>query len=204
MKHFYLTILSISLSLLILSGCGDSESVLEINRAIDKVHLAQTSVSAFPTDSINSVRARLSQAKEEFKWLALDSNVVFVQSDAKIVGDLALASRYLKDVPSRISGLKNEIERCRSQLKGLREVIELEITIDANGDTINAKYLNENLQIELDAVKNLDLVLLETSRLIRLGLSTDSSSWDAIDSLITVKKGMWARGVSEQELISEK
>lgn len=204
MKHFYLTVLSISLSLFFISGCGDSESVVEINRALDEVNLAQTTVSNFPTDSINAVRLRLSKTKDEFKWLALDSNVVFVQSDAKIVGDLALASRYLKDVPGRINGLKKEIERCQIQLKGLKEVIELDATLDANGDTINAEYLNENLKIEIEAVKNLNLVLSETTRLIRLGLSTDSSNWDDIDSLITVKKGMWARGVAEQDLISEK
>lgn len=199
MKTRLLTIIAVGISFFFLTACNENGDVVEINSALDRVALVQTAVSAFPLDSIGVVRTRLTEAKDDIKWLALDSNVVFVKSDAKAVGDLALASRYLKDTPGRISGLVNEIGRCKTQLTGLKELIELSATLDAKGDTIDDVYLKKNLDIEIEAVNNLESALFETSRLIRLGLETDSASWASIDSLITEKKGLWARGIAGED-----
>ena len=38
---------------------------------------------------------------------------------------------------------------------------------------------------------------METLRLARLGLETDFSSREAIDSLLEVKRGQWARGIAK-------
>jgi hypothetical protein len=180
-------------------GCGENETQIEIKKAIDRVEIIAEKLGELPLDSISSVRIRLSEAKEDLQWLGIDSNVVFVRADAKVVEELSKASRYLKDAPSRFKGLLNEIDRCRIQLSGLGEVIESGANIDSLGDTIDELYIKLNTSVEIDAVEKLESVFNETHRLIRLGLETDSASWSAIDSLLLAKKGQWARGVSEKE-----
>ncbi len=180
-------------------GCGENETQIEIKKAIDRVEIIAEKLGELPLDSISSVRIRLSEAKEDLQWLGIDSNVVFVRADAKVVEELSKASRYLKDAPSRFKGLLNEIDRCRIQLSGLGEVIESGANIDSLGDTIDELYIKLNTRVEIDAVEKLESVYNETHRLIRLGLETDSASWSAIDSLLLAKKGQWARGVSEKE-----
>ena len=57
--------------------------------------------------------------------------------------------------------------------------------------------LKKNVEIELNAVVKLEGVVMETLRLARLGLETDFSSREAIDSLLEVKRGQWARGIAK-------
>ena len=184
---------------LIQFGCGENETQTALNNALEKVEILAEKVEQIPMDSVASVRDRLSRAKDDIRWLGLDSNVVFVRSDAEAVEKLSKASRFLKDAPSRYNGLINEIGRCRTQLYGLREVLESGANIDSLGDTINDEYINLNARFEVEAVAKLEALVVETLRLIRLGLETDSAGWGTIDSLIVAKRGEWARGVSVNE-----
>ena len=187
------------LLVLITVGCGENETQIALNNALEKVEMLAVKVEQIPMDSVASVRDRLSGAKDDIRWLGLDSNVVFVRADAKAVEKLSEASRFLKDAPSRYNGLINEIGRCRTQLNGLREVLESGANLDSLGDTINDEYINRNARFEVEAVTKLEAVVVETLRLIRLGLETDSAGWGTIDSLIVAKRGEWARGVSVNE-----
>jgi hypothetical protein len=180
-------------------GCGENETQIKLKKAIERVEIVSEKLGGLPLDSISSVRTRLSEAKDDLHWLGIDSNVVFVRSDSKVIEELSKASRYLKDAPSRLKGLLNEIDRCRIQLSGLGEAIESGANIDFLGDTIDRAYIKRNAHVEIEAVEKLEDVLDETLRLIRLGLETDSAGWGAIDSLLLAKKGQWARGVSENK-----
>jgi hypothetical protein len=70
--------------------------------------------------------------------------------------------------------------------------------LDAKGDTINDTYITENASREIEAVVKLEDVYNATERLFRLGLEADAKHWGAIDSLITAKKGVWARSIAEE------
>jgi hypothetical protein len=180
-------------------GCGENKTQIELKKAIERIEIISKKLGELPLDSISSVRIRLSEAKDDLQWLGIDSNVVFVRSDSKVIEELSKASRYLKDTPNRLRGLLNEIGRCRIQLSGLGEAIVSGADIDSLGDTINGAYIKHNARVEIEAVEKLESVLDETLRLIRLGLETDSAGWSAIDSLLLAKKGQWARGISENE-----
>ena len=77
-------------------------------------------------------------------------------------------------------------------------IISSGASIDAKGDTINEEYISINAAREIEAVAKLEEVYLETERLFRLGLETDKEYWALIDSLLTAKKGIWARSIAEE------
>ena len=180
-----------------LSGCSDHKTELSLHAAYTELENLEELVSEAPLDSINAVRNWLLEAKKDFVWLGSDSNVVFVRSDAMVIEELSKANRYLKDAPNRFAGIFQEIERCKTQVSGLIDVIESGAELDALGDSIDDIYIKRNVEIELDAVLKLEDVVTETLRLARLGLETDLSSREAIDSLLEVKRGQWARGVAK-------
>ena len=183
----------------VLMGCGpENPNRVSLQKALNEATALADSISQFPADSILSVRERLSKAKEVVRWLGEEESVEFVRDDAPIIGKLSEASRYLKDAPSRLKGLNGASNKCIDQITGLLEVIDSGANIDANGDTITDDYISENATREIDAVRKLNEVYLETHRLFRLGLETDAQYWGAIDSLLTAKQGVWARSIAEE------
>ena len=180
-----------------LSGCSDHKTELSLHAAFTELESLEELVREAPLDSINSVRDWLLEAKKDLVWLGADSNVVFVRSDAMVIEELSKANRYLKDSPNRFAGIFQEIERCKTQVTGLIDVIESGAELDALGDSIDDIYIKRNVEIELDAVLKLEDVVTETLRLARLGLETDFFSREAIDSLLEVKRGQWARGIAK-------
>ena len=194
----HLVLLTVSL-ICFVTGCSYDKTKLSLNAAVAELKNMQERVSKAPLDSIYLVRERLLEAKKDLVWLGSDSNVVFVKSDAVVVEELSKATRYLKDAPNRFSGIFQEIERCKTQMTGLIDVIESDAKFDALGDSIDRLYIKNNAEIELKAVLKLEDIISETLRLARLGLETDSSSWEAIDSLLEIKRGQWARGVAKIE-----
>jgi len=180
-----------------LSGCSDHKTKLSLHAALTELKDLEGLVREAPLDSINSVRDRLLEVKKDLVWLGSDSNVVFVRSDALVIEELSKANRYLKDSPIRFAGIFQEIERCKTQVSGLVDVIESGAELDALGDSIDDIYIKRNVEIELEAVLKLEGVVTETLRLARLGLETNFSSREAIDSLLEVKRGQWARGVAK-------
>jgi hypothetical protein len=190
-----LAVLSIGL-LFSLSGCIEDNNVQSLNSTYSKLELLELRAQKAPLDSINSVRDRLKGAKEDLIWLGVDSNVVFVKSDALVIEELSKASRYLNDAPNRFIGVFNEIARCKSQISGLISLIKSGAEIDALGDSIDNTYIKHNTVIEIEAVIKLEKVLTETLKLSRLGLESDSTSWSDIDSLLLVKRKQWAQGVA--------
>ena len=180
-----------------LSGCSDHKTELSLHAAFTELESLEELVREAPLDSINSVRDWLLEAKKDLVWLGSDSNVVFVRSDAMVIEELSKGNRYLKDSPNRFAGIFQEIERCKTQVTGLIDVIESGAELDALGDSIDDIYIKRNVEIELDAVLKLEDVVTETLRLARLGLETDFSSREAIDSLLEVKRGQWARGIAK-------
>lgn len=180
-----------------LSGCSDHKAELSLHAAFTELESLEELVREAPLDSINSVRDWLLEAKKDLVWLGSDSNVVFVRSDAMVIEELSKGIRYLKDSPNRFAGIFQEIERCKTQVTGLIDVIESGAELDALGDSIDDIYIKRNVEIELDAVLKLEDVVTETLRLARLGLETDFSSREAIDSLLEVKRGQWARGIAK-------
>jgi len=181
----------------LLSGCSPDKTKVSLQTAFDELQEMNGRLSDVPLDSINAVRNRLLEAKQELIWLGADSNVVFVKLDAVVIEELSKANRYLKDSPNRFAGIFQEIERCKIQVVGLIDVIESDAEMDALGDSIDDLYITRNAEIECEAILKLNDVVTETLRLARLGLETDSSSWTSIDSLLQVKRGQWARGVAE-------
>jgi len=180
-----------------LSGCSDHKTELSLHAAFTELESLEELVREAPLDSINSVRDWLLEAKKDLVWLGADSNVVFVRSDAMVIEELSKGIRYLKDSPNRFAGIFQEIERCKTQVTGLIDVIESGAELDALGDSIDDIYIKRNVEIELDAVLKLEGIVTETLRLARLGLETDFSSREAIDSLLEVKRGQWARGIAK-------
>ena len=191
-----LLLLSVGL-ICFLSGCSDHKTKLSLHAALTELEDLEELVRKAPLDSINSVRDRLLEMKKDLVWLGSDSNVVFVRSDALVIEELSKANRYLKDSPNRFAGIFKEIERCKTQVSGLVDVIETGADLDALGDSIDEVYIKKNVEIELNAVVKLEGVVMETLRLARLGLETDFSSREAIDSLLEVKRGQWARGIAK-------
>ena len=189
-----LLLLSVGL-ICFLSGCSDHKTKLSLHAALTELEDLEELVRKAPLDSINSVRDRLLEMKKDLVWLGSDSNVVFVRSDALVIEELSKANRYLKDSPNRFAGIFKEIERCKTQVSGLVDVIESGAKLDALGDSIDDVYIKRNAEIELKAVLKLEDVIRETLRLARLGLEADFSSRESIDSLLEVKRGQWARGV---------
>ena len=186
-------------SIVLLVGClVENPNKVLLKKALLNADSITFLISEFPADSIFSVRERLNAAKDEVQWLGAEVEVEFVRADAPIIGKLSTASRYLKDAPQRLGGLKKESERCISQINGLIEIIVSGATNDAKGDTINDAYITENSSREIEAVKLLEEAYTETERLFRLGLEADAEHWASIDSLITEKKGVWARSIVEQ------
>jgi len=197
MKNF-LQLLVLSGGLIcFLSGCSENKTELSLHAAFTELENLEKLVNETPLDSINSVRDWLLEAKKDLVWLGSDTNVVFVRTDAIVIEELSKATRYLKDSPNRFAVIFQEIERCKTQVSGLIDVIESGAELDALGDSINDLYIKRNVQIELDAVLKLEDVVTETLRLARLGLETDLSSRESIDSLLEVKRGQWARGVAK-------
>ena len=184
---------------LIQFGCGENKTQIELNKALEVVETISEKLDEFPMDSIANVQDRLSAAKDDIRWLGIDSNVVFVRADVKVIEGLSKASRFLKDASSRYKGLMNETNRCQKQLYSLREVIQSGANRDALGDTIDDEYIVKNARFEIEAVATLGELVDESIRLIRLGLEADSAGWGAIDSLLVAKKGEWARGISGNE-----
>ena len=187
-------------SIAMLTSCSENPNKSALNTALDSAESILVKVEAIPTDSVISVRTRLSKAKEEVRWLGSEEYVNFVRDDAPIINELSKASRYLKDAPSRILGLKNESVRCLDQISGLIDVIDSHASIDSNGDTITDAYITENTLREIEAVEELVAAYIETDRLIGLGLKTDAAAWPSIDSLLLEKKADWAKGVAEVEI----
>jgi len=184
---------------IILIGCSfENPSKGPLEEALAKSNSIAKLVSEFPADSILSVRERLNAAKEDVRWLGVEASVEFVRSDAPTISKLSEASRYLKDAPQRINGLNSECGRCANQINGLLGIISSGASIDAKGDTINEEYISINAAREIEAVAKLEEVYLETERLFRLGLETDNEYWALIDSLLTAKKGIWARSIAEE------
>jgi hypothetical protein len=197
MKNFLQLLVLYSGLSCFLSGCSDHKTELSLHAAFTELESLEELVREAPLDSINSVRDWLLEAKKDLVWLGSDSNVVFVRSDAMVIEELSKANRYLKDSPNRFAGIFQEIERCKTQVTGLIDVIESSAELDALGDSIDDIYIKRNVEIELDAVLKLEGIVTETLRLARLGLETDFSSREAIDSLLEVKRGQWARGVAK-------
>ncbi|MBM71188.1 MAG: hypothetical protein CL847_00190 [Crocinitomicaceae bacterium] len=186
-------------SIVVLVGCVvENPNKLILEKALVDADSISLLISEFPADSIFSVRERLNAAKDEVQWLGAEVDVEFVRADAPIIGKLSTASRYLKDAPQRLSGLKKESERCIYQINGLIEIIVSGATNDSKGDTINDAYITENTSREIEAVKLLEEAYTETERLFRLGLKADAEHWASIDSLITDKRGEWARSIAEE------
>ena len=186
--------------LVFLIGCdfeNPNKQVLE--EAYLKADSISILIEDFPSDSIKSVRDRLNSAKKEIQWIGTETSVEFFREEAPVINSLSSASRYLKDAPRRIISLKYESDRCKKQITGLIDIIDSGANIDAKGDTINDLYIENNSIIEVEAVKKLEEVYSETERLIRLGLKTDSIHWNSIDSLITAKKGVWAKSIAKEE-----
>lgn len=178
-------------------GCTkENPNIPALKTALQESLEISESTKAFPADSIISVRERLNKAKDDVRWLGIEASVEFVRTDAPIIGKLSEASRFLKDAPSRLSGLKKESDRCMSQISGLIAIIETNATNDANGDTINDAYINENAARELEAVESLKRTYTDTERFFRLGLEIDSVHWSSIDSLITAKRGEYSRNIA--------
>ena len=198
LSHLFLFCVASSL-VLIQFGCGENKTQIELNKALEVVETISEKLAEFPMDSIANVQDRLSAAKDDIRWLGIDSNVVFVRADVKVIEGLSKASRFLKDASSRYKGLMNETDRCKKQLDSLGEVIESGANRDALGDTIDDEYIKTNARFEVEAVATLGELVDESIRLIRLGLEADSAGWGAIDSLLVAKKGEWARGVSGNE-----
>jgi len=198
LSHLFLFYVASSL-VLIQFGCGENKTQIALNKALEVVETISEKLDEFPMDSIANVQDRLSAAKDDIRWLGIDSNVVFVRADVKVIEGLSKASRFLKDASSRYKGLMNETDRCQKQLYSLREVIETGANRDALGDTIDDEYIVKNARFEIEAVATLGELVDESIRLIRLGLEADSAGWEAIDSLLMAKKGEWARGVSGNE-----
>jgi hypothetical protein len=199
MKNFLQLLLMSGGLICFLSGCSDHKAELSLHAAFTEVENLEELVSKAPLDSINSVRNWLLEAKKDLIWLGSDSNVVFVRSDAMVIEELSKATRYLKDSPNRFAGIFQEIERCKTQLSGIIDVIESSAELDALGDSIDDIYIKRNVEIELEAVLKLEDVVTETLRLVRLGLETNFTSRESIDSLLEVKRGQWARGVAKAE-----
>ena len=197
MKNFLQLLLLYGGLICFQSGCSDHKTELSLHAAFTELENLEELVREAPLDSINSVRDWLLEAKKDLVWLGSDSNVVFVRSDAMVIEELSKANRYLKDSPNRFAGIFQEIERCKTQVTGLIDVIESGAELDALGDSIDDIYIKRNVEIELDAVLKLEDVVTETLRLARLGLETDFSSREAIDSLLEVKRGQWARGIAK-------
>jgi hypothetical protein len=197
MKNFLQLLVLYSGLSCFLSGCSDHKTELSLHAAFTELESLEELVREAPLDSINSVRDWLLEAKKDLVWLGSDSNVVFVRSDAMVIEELSKANRYLKDSPNRFAGIFQEIERCKTQVTGLIDVIESSAELDALGDSIDDIYIKRNVEIELDAVLKLEGIVTETLRLARLGLETDFSSREAIDSLLEVKRGQWARGIAK-------
>ena len=198
LSHLFLFCVASSL-VLIQFGCGENKTQIELKKALEVVETISEKLDEFPMDSIANVQDRLSAAKDDIRWLGIDSNVVFVRADVKVIEGLSKASRFLKDASSRYKGLMNETNRCQKQLYSLREVIQSGANRDALGDTIDDEYIVKNARFEIEAVATLGELVDESIRLIRLGLEADSAGWGAIDSLLVAKKGEWARGVSGNE-----
>ena len=198
LSHLFLFYVASSL-VLIQFGCGENKTQIALNKALEVVETISEKLDEFPMDSIANVQDRLSAAKDDIRWLGIDSNVVFVRADVKVIEGLSKASRFLKDASSRYKGLMNETDRCKKQLDSLGEVIESGANRDALGDTIDDEYIKTNARFEVEAVATLGELVDESIRLIRLGLEADSAGWEAIDSLLMAKKGEWARGVSGNE-----
>lgn len=190
-------------ALALLSSCSENPNKETLTSALSTTESVLEKVEEFPTDSINSVRKRLTVAKEDVRWLGVESSVSFVREDAPIIHELSKASRFLKDAPSRVLGLKNECARCRTQITGLIAAIDSNATLDSEGDTITDTYLTENTMREIKAVDDLVIAYEETERLIRLGLKTDSKAWPSIDSLVLAKKSDWAKGIAGIEAETE-
>jgi|TARA_B110000196_G_scaffold54137_1_gene44761 hypothetical protein len=197
MKNFLQLLVLYSGLSCFLSGCSDHKTELSLHAAFTELESLEELVREAPLDSINSVRDWLLEAKKDLVWLGSDSNVVFVRSDAMVIEELSKGIRYLKDSPNRFAGIFQEIERCKTQVTGLIDVIESSAELDALGDSIDDIYIKRNVEIELDAVLKLEGIVTETLRLARLGLETDFSSREAIDSLLEVKRGQWARGIAK-------
>ena len=184
---------------ILLIGCSlENPSKAPLEKALADSKNISELVSAFESDSILSVRERLNSAKEDVRWLGVEASIEFVRDDAPIIGKLSEASRYLKDAPQRLNGLSKECERCSIQIIGLLDVISSGASIDAKGDTITEEYIATNAAREIEAVVKLEEVYNETERLFRLGLATDGEHWSSIDSLLTAKKGVWARSIAEE------
>lgn len=196
---FKMRLITALTSIVVLVGCiVENPNKLILEKALLDVDSISLLISEFPADSIFSVRERLNAAKDEVQWLGAEVDVEFVRADAPIIGKLSTASRYLKDAPQRLSGLKKESERCIYQINGLIEIIVSGATNDSKGDTINDAYITENTSREIEAVKLLEEAYTETERLFRLGLKADAEHWTSIDSLITDKRGEWARSIAEE------
>ena len=97
----------------LLSGCSPDKTKGSLQTAFDELQEMNGRLSDVPLDSINAVRNRLLEAKQELIWLGADSNVVFVKLDAVVIEELSKANRYLKDSPNRFAGIFQEIERCK-------------------------------------------------------------------------------------------
>ena len=115
LSYLFLFCLASSL-VLIQVGCGENKTQVELLRALDNVERISKKLDQIPMDSIANVKDRLSSAKDDIRWLGIDSNVVFLKADVKVIEGLSKASRFLKDAPSRYIGLMNEIDRCKKQL----------------------------------------------------------------------------------------
>jgi len=202
-KEFKMRLFATVFLIFILVGCTENPQVSNLRKSLAKVDSVDSVISLLPLDSINSVRIRLNEAKDEVRWLGADSSVSFIREDAEIINELSKASRWLKDAPNRINGMNSEILRCKLQIEGLINVIESGATIDANGDTIDDAYLTENVKREIAAVNNLLSHYQETVTYVTKGLECDRDGWEAIDSLLTVKRAMWARGIAGEDTNSD-
>ncbi|MDA0881979.1 MAG: hypothetical protein O2984_01585 [Bacteroidetes bacterium] len=94
-----------------------------------------------------------------------------VKEQARVLSEYNNVKRLIKDFPRQCKRIESEIERTKTQLTGLIEVMESGADVDGSGRDITEEYLNKQMSVEtkvaeslIEEISKLDGRLVRTSK----------------------------------------
>ena len=113
----------------------------------------------------------LGETKGNLDRFKMGYNGELVKEQARVLSEYNNVKRLIKDFPRQCKRIESEIERTKTQLNGLIEVMENGADVDGSGRDITEEYLNKQMSVEtkvaeslIEEISELDGRLVRTSK----------------------------------------
>ena len=156
MKLKFLPIAIGTICMAMIFGCQSSGSHTEKVRVLDSLYTeveeAEKVLAQIPHDTAMKTIAAI---QKDLKYVQDTYEGDMNKDHALKLADYRSVSRIVKNYGKRKKRLESEIERTKSQLKGLKEALEMGATEDKEGNKIDSDYVEQAFSQEKKVAENL-------------------------------------------------